>query len=452
MQIDEAAQDAAVEAVFRAYGGSRGTLNPFVKYGGVALPEPRHDRIQFISKLHPLFEPHRYKVLKGGRGGVKSWGIARALLCLGQMKKLRIVCGREFMVSIEDSVYRLLCDQISLMGLSDWYKITKSRIVGLNGTTISFIGLGDMSKGAARTKIKSMESVDILWIEEAETVSDATWRIIPPTFRKAGSEIWISYNPNLEDDPTYKRFEVDPPSGTIVINLNWRENPWMSDELRNEKDYLFRVDAETAAHVWDGELRAHAEASILRNKYEIHDFDTPDDAVFYHGADFGYAADPSTLIRCFTTGTPGVDQELWIDWEEWELHCDIDKMPSLYDQCPTSRRWTIYGDAAAPQVINYLSNQGFAMRSCDKWSGSVEDGIAHLRGFVKIHIHKTRCPHTAQEAKLWRWKVDKISCKITPVPFDADNHCWDAIRYALNDFIQRRGVDNIWALLGKKTL
>lgn len=445
----------APENPFAKYGGAPGQLNPFVRYGGIAVPAPQPGRLQFIDKLRPLFERNgkwRYKVLEGGRGGVKSWGIARALLIIGQQEKLRIVCGREFMSSIKDSVYQLLVDQIADMGLGDFYKVFKSRIIGLNGTEIRFVGLGDMTKGAARTKMKSMERVDILWVEEAETVGKETWQALLPTIRAKNSEIWISYNPNLETDSTYERFHINTPPKTLRIVLNWRENPWMPQVLIDEKDWLFRVDPEAAAHVWDGLLRKHAEAAILRGKVVVHNFDTPADVVFRHGADFGYAADPSTLIRSYITGTPGKNEELWIDWEEWELHCDIDVMPTMYDKCPTARRWPIKGDSGAPQVISYLARQGFAMTGAEKWDGSVDDGIAHLRGFSKIHIHKDKCPHTALEAQLYRWKTDKISGLILPIVIDKHNHCWDAVRYSLDGHIQRRGVAGVWARLGKKTL
>jgi len=445
VQVYQAADDP-----FSHYGGHIAEIDCFVKYGGSMLPPVRANRIQFHEKLAPLFEPHRYKILYGGRGGVKSWSIARALLILGQQKRLRILCGREFMNTMEDSVHRLLKDQIELLGLSDWYHVTAKSITAPNGTMFRFVGLGDMSTGASRTKLKSFESFDILWVEEAESVTDRTWEVIIPTIRKKGSEIWISYNPNLASDATYQRFHPDGtgiPAGAAVIELNWRENLWFTDEMRFEKDHAFLTDPEAAAHIWDGHLRMHADACIFKDKYIVHDFDTPADAVFHHGVDWGFAIDPQVILRSYITGSIG-EEELWIDREGWQVGLEINDTAAMWDQTvPTARKWPIKADSARPELISYMRRQGFNIEAAEKWEGCVEDGIAHLRAFRKIHIH-TRCRHTADEFKLYSYKIDKATGQILPMAVDKHNHCPDAERYALDGFIQRRGLLGMWERLG----
>src|SRR4051812_34892746 len=173
---------------------------------------------KFPAKLQFLFKPKRYKIAYGGRGGAKSWGFARALLILGAQRTLRILCARETQKSIADSVYKLLCDQISDLGLSQFYEITKTNIRGANGTEFTFAGIRQSSVG----DIKSYEGCDICWVEEAQIVSKRSWEILIPTIRKDGSEIWISFNPDLETDETYKRFVISPPSESSPVKINWR--------------------------------------------------------------------------------------------------------------------------------------------------------------------------------------------------------------------------------------
>ncbi|EHL99370.1 phage terminase, large subunit, PBSX family [Acetobacteraceae bacterium AT-5844] len=203
--------------------------------------------VEFPEKLQCLFQPKRYKVLYGGRGSGKSWGVARALLLLGASRKLRILCAREFQNSIKESVHKLLDDQIDALGLRAYYQVLDTEIRGRNGTEIIFEGLRRNS-----TKIKSMEGIDICWVEEAQTVSKASWDLLIPTIRANGSEIWVTFNPDLEEDDTYQRFVVSPPSNSIVKMVNWNDNPWFPEELRVEKDDLQARDLDEYDNVWGG--------------------------------------------------------------------------------------------------------------------------------------------------------------------------------------------------------
>lgn len=225
-------------------------------------------KAEFPVKLQGLFQKSRYKVAYGGRGGAKSWGIARALLILGAKNPLRILCAREFMTSMRDSVHKLLCDQIEALGLIGFYEITQASIRGKNGTEFSFVGLKNNV-----ANVKSYEGVDICWVEEAQTVSRLSWNVLIPTIRKEGSEIWVSFNPELETDETYQRFVVNPPEDAILIKINWSDNPWFPDTLRAEKDALKARDLEAYNQVWEGLCRQTVDGAIFAKEMQQAELD-----------------------------------------------------------------------------------------------------------------------------------------------------------------------------------
>jgi len=214
--------------------------------------------VDFPIKLQLLFDPCRYKVLYGGRGGAKSWGVARALLVIGVKKPTRVLCAREFQNSIGQSVHKLLSDQIIALKLESFYEITQNSIRGKNGTEFAFVGLKNNV-----ANIKSYEGVDICWVEEAQSVSKTSWNVLIPTIRKEESEIWVTFNPELESDETYQRFVLNPPENCKVAKINWSDNPWFPDTLRLEKDALFSRDREAYNTVWEGLCRQTVDGAIF---------------------------------------------------------------------------------------------------------------------------------------------------------------------------------------------
>lgn len=222
--------------------------------------------IQFPSKLKCLFRPKRLKVLHGGRGSGKSWAVARALLLQGAQRPLRILCTREVQKSIKDSVHRLLTDQIQAMGLGQQYEVLESEIRGKNGSLFVFAGLAQHTVES----IKSFEGVDIVWIEEAQVVTKRSWDVLTPTIRKEGSEIWVTLNPDMETDETYKRFVDGQPEETehaFVVQMNWRDNPWFPATLEAERQNTLVRDPENYQNIWEGAVRRVSEGAIYR--YEI---------------------------------------------------------------------------------------------------------------------------------------------------------------------------------------
>lgn len=203
----------------------------------------------FPAKCKPLFSPARYKILHGGRGSAKSWSIARALLILGAQRPLRVLCTREVQRSIRDSVHKLLSDQVQELGLGALYEVQQAVIKGLNGTEFVFAGLSDQTAES----IKSYEAVDICWIEEGQAISKRSLDILIPTIRKEGSEIWVSLNPELDTDPAYTRFVENPPPGSVVIEMNWRDNPWFPETLNRERLHAqSTLPMHEYDHIWEG--------------------------------------------------------------------------------------------------------------------------------------------------------------------------------------------------------
>ena len=217
-------------------------------------------KARFPAKLKCLFEPakSRYRILYGGRGGSKSWNIARALLLKGCEKPTRVLCAREFQTSIKDSVHKLLCDQIYALGLEGHYEITERTIRGVNGTEFIFVGIKNNTNN-----VKSIEGIDICWVEEAQSVSPNSWNVLVPTIRKADSEIWVSFNPELPTDETWKRFVLNPPENAVVQKINWNDNPWFPEVLDLERRALQGRDIEAYNNVWEGIPRQTIDGAIF---------------------------------------------------------------------------------------------------------------------------------------------------------------------------------------------
>lgn len=402
--------------------------------------------VDFPEPAEFLFLPARYKVLYGGRGAAKSWSAADALLLIAGDEYKRILCARETQTSITESVHRLLRDRIEALGLSPIYDIQKS-IIRCTRTGSEFIFVGIKTDPA---KIKSTEGIDICWVEEAEKVSEESWAVLVPTIRKEGSEIWVTFNPNEESDPTSQRFLKKPPPEAKVVKMSWRDNHWLPEALRKEKDYLYRVDPEAAAHVWGGEFRKSSEAQIFKGKYRVEGFDPYEIARDghtrvlrhgwtgpYFGADWGFSNDPDTLVKCWRDQT-----NLYIEYEAYGVGVNLNEIPALWSDVPEASTHVIRADNARPETIYHVSSMGFNVTAADKWPGSVEDGIRWLRAHESIVIHP-RCKRTEEEVRLYRYKTDRLTGDVLPIIEDKHNHCIDALRYAFQPAIRVPEVEEV---------
>ena len=216
---------------------------------------------KFPDRLDFLFQPHRYKVAYGGRGSGKSWSMARALLVKAASETTRVLCAREIQRSIKQSVHTLLNDQIQSLGLGAFYEVLETEIRGLNGSTFSFTGLATNTVES----IKSFEGCDVVWVEEAQTVSKKSWDILIPTIRKPNSEIWVSFNPNIDTDDTYTRFVVNTPDNAKVVKVNYTDNPWFPEVLEIERQHSLKTNPDYA-NIWEGDCKAAVDGAIYSNE------------------------------------------------------------------------------------------------------------------------------------------------------------------------------------------
>jgi phage terminase large subunit len=247
------------------------------------------------------------------------------------------------------------------------------------------------------------------------------------------------------------------------VHVNWSDNPWFPPELELERQYALQLIREAKDddervqlqadydHVWEGAYQTRSDAAVFRRRVIVEDFDDPPEKTRLHlGADWGFANDPTALIRFWITHHRDergqAYQELWLSHEAFGYRAEIDETPDLFDKVPGSRHWPIKADAARPETISYMRRQGFNISGAEKWPGSVEDGIAHVKGFRRIHIH-TRCKRMQEEARLYAYKIDRVTGEVLPILVDAHNHGWDAVRYGLDGYIQRRGVAGVWSRL-----
>ena len=364
-------------------------------------------------------EDARYFALVGGRGSAKSYSVAATLILRAAAKPLRILCAREIQKSIKDSVKRLLDDTIERTGLHGFFTSTDTEIRGKNGSLILFAGL--------RTNIdsiKSMEGIDICWVEEAQTVSQSSLDILIPTIRKPNSQIYFTWNPKYPTDPVDTMFDPkDLPPRTTFLRVNWDKNPWFPDVLRAEMEYDRGRDPDKYKHVWLGGYVGNSEARVFKN-WRIEEFEAPADATHRFGADWGFATDPTVLVRCHVIG-----RNLYVDHEAYRVGCEIMDTPDLFLTIPESEKWPIVADSARPETISHMQRHGFPkIMPAVKGPKSVEEGIEWLKNY-DIIVHP-RCVHTIDELTLYSYKTDPLTSQILPVLEDRKNHVIDSLRYA----------------------
>ena len=380
----------------------------------VKLPE-----LQIPEVFAPLFtSPKRKNILYGGRGSAKSHTVARYCIIRSLERPMRILCTRELQKSIAESVHQLLSSCIESMGLSSLFNIQRDRIVGVNGSEFIFAGVRQNTN-----EIKSMEAITICWVEEAQAMSQQSLDVLIPTIRAPGSILIFTFNPFKDSDPVYGMAQ-NPDEDTLVINANYADNPFFPEELRKEMEHCKKTDYDKYLWVWEGKCLGISKAQIFRDKYEVKEFETPDNALFFYGGDWGFSNDPTTVIRSFIVGNT-----LYIDYEAWKVGCDIEDTPALYDEVPGTAIYPIYADNSRPETISYMQSRRYNVIGAEKWPGCIEDGISYLRSFSKIIIHP-RCVHTIEEFGLYQYKVDHQTNEILREPLDKFNHCIDALRYS----------------------
>jgi phage terminase large subunit len=419
--------------------------------GFATLQQPEDDEedgirvmeTEFVLEYHPKFAPlyetdnpyfkADFQIYYGGRAGAKSWAIARALILRATESCLRIVCAREFQNSISDSVMKLLEDQIQIMGLGKEFSVLKTTIY--NKTT----GSQFIFKGLAKANIqglKSLEGCDICWVEEAQVVSENSWAILTPTIRKPGSQIIISLNPELIEDPTSQRFLINTPPGAYKVQISYLDNIYCSEKTIRDAEWCKVTDLDAYKHVWLGEFRKASDAQILKGKFLVERFE-PDHTWFgpYYGVDFGFSVDPMAVVECWIA-----NRKLYVRRESVRVGVEVEDMEAHLLKIPGIKKHLIRADIARPELISYLQQKGFQIKECLKWKGFIEDGITFLRSFEQIIIHPS-CENTQFEAKYYSYKIDKMTGLVTTDIVDNHNHCVDAIRYAIEPIITKKFIN-----------
>lgn len=360
--------------------------------------------------------------ISGGRGSAKSLSVATALILRAAQTPLRILCAREVQDSIRDSVKRDLDDAIARLGLGDFFTSTLTEIRGRNGSLFIFAGLRTNV-----SSIKSMSGIDICWVEEAQTVSRYSLDVLLPTVRKPGSQIIFTWNPRTADSPIEVLFHPDNlPPRTKHLKVNFDQNPWFPDVLQEQMEHMREHDPESFAHVFMGQFEKRSDAQVFRN-WTIAECEPTKDAQLRFGADWGYAQDPTVLVRCWLD-----DQRrtLYIDHEAWAIGCDIVDLPELFATVPESEKWPIVADSSRPETIAHVKKHyNKSVFPSVKGANSVKDGVEWLRS-LRIVVHP-RCVHVIDELASYRYKIDKDDPKkVLPQFEDKDNHTIDALRYA----------------------
>lgn len=392
-------------------------------------------RIKLPPKLVPLFANPRgslmFRGMFGGRGSGKSRAAAKMATIFGYADRLRILCAREFQASIRESMHAELRLAIeSEPWLAAHYDVGVDYIRGRNGTEFIFRGLRHNDQS-----VKSLANIDLTIVEEAEDVPEGSWLTLEATvFRQPKSELWAIWNPRTQGSPVDLRFRQTPRPRSQVVEINWRDNPFFPEGMKALREAEeTRLDPGVYTHVWEGSYLTQSEALVFNGRFRVGEFtpgpgwDGP-----YFGADFGFAQDPTTLVKAWLYG-----DQVFIEAESGKVGLDIDKTGDLWRRdIPEATGFAIRGDSARPETISYLRRFGFPkILGVEKWKGSVEDGVEWLR--TKGLVIHPRCRGTIQEARLYSYRRNKAG-DILPEIDDANNHYLDALRYAMAPHIKRR--------------
>lgn len=411
--------------------------------------------VTFPEKLQVLFHPARYKVLYGGRGAGRSWGVARALLLLGTRRPLRVLCAREFQNSIADSVHKLLKDQIQRLCLGGFYEAQQSVIRGRQAgwapdvySEFAFEGLRHNT-----SRIKSYEGIDVCWVEEAEKVSAVSWNDLTPTIRKPdggpfgqGAEIWIVFNPKLRTDETFQRFVVNAPAGAVVVKSTWRDNPWFPQNLRDDMEADKKRSIDLYNHVWEGECLEVLDGAVYAE--ELREAQS-------QGRICKVPYDRATAVHTYWDIGRSDNTSVWFvqqagfEWHVVDFYSSNLKHIDHYFSVLQSRGY-VYGlhwfphDAKAKHIGVKMSLEEQARAKLGNWNVrivpklSVLDGINAARTvFPQCYFDSERCAEGLHALRHYQYDTETVLTRdgsAVKVPSGNPRHDWashtaDAFRY-----------------------
>ncbi|HHE3614996.1 PBSX family phage terminase large subunit [Pasteurella multocida] len=403
-------------------------------------------QIEIPPKLIPVFsKPNmRYRGSFGGRGSAKTRTFAKMTAVVAYQRAMNnesgvILCGREFMNSLEDSSLEEIKQAIRSEPFLEAFFEIGEKFVRTKCGRISYVFTGLRHN---LDSIKSKARILLAWVDEAESVSEIAWRKLLPTVRESNSEVWVTWNPEKKGSATDLRFRQSIPENAMIVEMNYTDNPWFPDVLEQERlNDKKRLDDATYRWIWEGAYLEASEAQIFKGKYEElefkpnQDFNGP-----YFGLDFGFAKDPTAVVKCWV-----FDNNLYIEHEAGKTGLELDHTAGfMKERVPDIEKYILRADSARPESISYLKRNGIPrIEGVKKWSGSVEDGIEHIKSYKKVYIHP-RCKETLREFRLYSYKTDRLTGDVLPTVLDEHNHYIDAIRYALNPLIQSKNAAGIF--------
>lgn len=380
----------------------------------------------------PLFEPKRYKILHGGRGSGKSVNVVKALLIMGMQNKLRILCTREVQKSIKDSVKALLDDEIEAMGFSSFYESLEKEIRGKNGTLFVFAGLASHTVES----IKSFANCDICWVEEGQSVSKRSWDVLTPTIRKDGSEIWVTFNPELESDETYQRFVLNPPENSVIIQVNYDQNPFFTDILEAERLDTLRRDPKGYAQIWEGKCLPAVAGAIYYDEVASAEEskrirDVPYDPMLKVQVVFDLGWNDAMAISLVQKQSSELriieyieDSHKTLDHYSAELRKKNLNWGKVY--LPHDGRNKDFKTGKSAQEI--MEALGWEVEITPNMP--IEDGIRLVRmTFPRIYIDKDKCERLTQCAKRYRRSINQQTNEPGAPLHDEWSHGADNLRY-----------------------
>lgn len=203
-------------------------------------------------------KPHRIKGLRGGRGSGKSWMVAEALIQLAVRYDLRFLCLRRVQKSIEASSHQLLSDTIRRLGYESEFTITKTSIKANSGAEFRFLGFQ-----SNLDSIKSIEGVDIVWVEEAHAISRDAWETLGPTLRRSGAEVWMTFNPAFAWDETYIRYVLNAKDEWFTEEVNWYDNPFFNETLEEERLTCLMYYPDRYDNIWNGKPISETPGAVI---------------------------------------------------------------------------------------------------------------------------------------------------------------------------------------------
>ena len=371
----------------------------------------------------------REAAVYGGRYSLKSHTTARVLLIRARQKKTRVACFREFQNSIGDSSYQLLVDLIKEYNLGD-FQITNNSIINtLNGSDFIFKGLWNNEQS-----IKSIEGIDIAWVEEAQTVSEKSLEVLTPTVRKNNSQIIYTYNRLLEEDPVHKRLVLEGRPNTLIINVNYDiaiKYGMMPEVIRLEMEDDKKKRPGLYRHKWLGEPH-NMERKIYKD-WAIIDEIPHEARLERYGLDFGYSNDPTSIVAIYKYNGGFIFDEIC-----YQKGLSNKQIADILINSP---RALVVADSAEPKSIDELKLYGVNVLPSLKGQGSVNKGIQFIQD-QRISITK-RSVNGLKEYRNYLWKVDKEG-RIINTPEDIFNHFLDAVRYALDSFINIQSQGSLY--------